>query len=282
MTSELTQDQDITNFIDENNFDPSATLIERRKRLHELATEINQWEDEAASKITTQTQNPPHTPTPIAPPLTFDLINRSTPYYSPKNPNAKSTNASPAHFQQPHSTNKENKTPLANLTNSSNKKTANLKNIVTPSSNEILNVAQRILSKRQSNSSLNEPQSSVKSIKSKFENISVNSTPEDTKNDSLIKMTPKSIIKKFEQMSRDNSSTQLHSSGSLTKKAGSITNIAAKCDTTPLTIKSAASCSNVNTSSSIQLGNVQLKKVKKIYQPQIKFKTHLTWTSHPS
>ena len=30
--------------------DLSITLIERRKRLHELATEINQWEEEASSK----------------------------------------------------------------------------------------------------------------------------------------------------------------------------------------------------------------------------------------
>ena len=33
-----------------NEEDLSATLLERRKRLHELATEINQWEDESSKK----------------------------------------------------------------------------------------------------------------------------------------------------------------------------------------------------------------------------------------
>jgi hypothetical protein len=29
----------------------SITLLERRKRLHELASEINQWEDESKKKL---------------------------------------------------------------------------------------------------------------------------------------------------------------------------------------------------------------------------------------
>ncbi len=34
---------------DENNYELSETLVERRKRLHELAVEINQWEDDTKS-----------------------------------------------------------------------------------------------------------------------------------------------------------------------------------------------------------------------------------------
>ena len=33
-----------------NDDDLSITLLERRKRLHELATEINKWEDESNKK----------------------------------------------------------------------------------------------------------------------------------------------------------------------------------------------------------------------------------------
>ena len=33
-----------------NEEDLSITLVERRKRLHELATEINKWEDESNKK----------------------------------------------------------------------------------------------------------------------------------------------------------------------------------------------------------------------------------------
>lgn len=36
---------------EENFYDLSQTLIERRKRLHELATEINQWEDESQTAV---------------------------------------------------------------------------------------------------------------------------------------------------------------------------------------------------------------------------------------
>jgi hypothetical protein len=36
--------------IELNNEDLSITLLERRKRLHELANEINNWEDESTKK----------------------------------------------------------------------------------------------------------------------------------------------------------------------------------------------------------------------------------------
>lgn len=36
--------------IDDDDDELSKTLLERRKRLHELASEINQWEDEASAK----------------------------------------------------------------------------------------------------------------------------------------------------------------------------------------------------------------------------------------
>lgn len=32
----------------------SMTLVERRRRLHELASEINQWEDESTTTTTTK------------------------------------------------------------------------------------------------------------------------------------------------------------------------------------------------------------------------------------
>ena len=86
-------------------------------------------------------------------------------------------------------TNKENKSPLKNL-----------KTRTTPVSNEILSVAQRILSKKQTISALttatNNSKANVNDIKSKFEQ---NSEP-----DAPIEMKPKLIIKKFEALlSRD-------------------------------------------------------------------------------
>ena len=45
---------EIHSLINENNIDNddelSTTLLERRKRLHDLATEINKWEDESSKK----------------------------------------------------------------------------------------------------------------------------------------------------------------------------------------------------------------------------------------
>lgn len=86
------------------------------------------------------------------------------------------------------------------------------------SSSEILNVAHRILNKKQSNSAMcpkvpkidkPEPESlsagSVKNVRSRFENMgsSDNTSKRFDAVDSV--MTPRSIIKKFEQMSRDTS-----------------------------------------------------------------------------
>ena len=109
--------------------------------------------------------------------------------------------------------NKENKTPIppssANkgVSSSGTSKTQ----LVTPSSSEILNVAQRILSKRQSNSAISpsDQQSSslsVKSIKSKFENFGKeNPDAGSSAVVSTVPMTPRSIIKKFEEMLKDGS-----------------------------------------------------------------------------
>ena len=38
------------NVADDDGDELSMTLLERRKRLHELASEINQWEDESVKK----------------------------------------------------------------------------------------------------------------------------------------------------------------------------------------------------------------------------------------
>ena len=39
---------------DETNIDLSMTLVERRRRLHELADEINQWQDESTNTQATK------------------------------------------------------------------------------------------------------------------------------------------------------------------------------------------------------------------------------------
>ena len=106
------------------------------------------------------------------------------------------------------SNNKENSSPL--ITKSTSK-------FVAPSSNEILNAAQRMLLKRQSNTNLNQKTEhspavvmgdntddpnavgSVKDIKSKFENLIQNKAAPKP-----VQMTPRLIIKKFEELSRDN------------------------------------------------------------------------------
>ena len=85
------------------------------------------------------------------------------------------------------------------------------------SSTEILNVAHRILNKKISNSAKcpkvpkidkQEPESlsvgSVKNVRSRFENMTSNSGNNKKGFDAVDSvMTPKSIIKKFEQMSKD-------------------------------------------------------------------------------
>jgi hypothetical protein len=90
----------------------------------------------------------------------------------------------------------------------------------TPSNTEIINVANRFLAKRNSNSqptestsstsnqdSLTQSESLVKSIKSRFENNKLDNNQKNDAQDSS-HMTPKLIIKKFEQMLKDGTQVQ--------------------------------------------------------------------------
>ena len=130
--------------------------------------------------------------------------------------------------------NKENKSPFITKTNTA---TTSSSKMLTPSSNEILNAAQRILNKRQSNNNLqkmspNSPDiltvsnknednaengASFKDIKNKFENL-INTKKQ-------IQMTPKLIIKKFEDMSRDGQLLPLSGSIAPTSTHASTTNL---------------------------------------------------------
>lgn len=157
----------------------SLTLIERRKRLHDLASEINQWQDESNKHLMG---------TPTAPPLPPDMLLKAagsnSAHASPKTTiMGRSPSPYGTHYQSTNN-NKENKTPTNNN---------QPKRIVTPSSNEILTVAQRILAKRNSNA---EPTTApvVKSLRDKFESKHDESI-------SVENMTPKLLIKKFEQLS---------------------------------------------------------------------------------
>jgi hypothetical protein len=164
---------------------------------------------------------------PMAPVMSFDLLNKQAVnnYYSPRqfrHQNNQSSYSKPlnninnilAYNQTHHSTqnllNKENQksatiTPLTSSSNINNK-TQTATTTPTIVNTEIIDAAQRILAKRQNNaeSSANENNSAwslVKNMKSKFED------PSATKNctsNVTIQLTPKSIIKKFEQITRDN------------------------------------------------------------------------------
>ena len=124
-------------------------------------------------------------------------------------------------YVSPLASNKENKTPIPPNTNANktvSSSGSSKTQLVTPSSSEILNVAQRILSKRQSNSAITPSNSasstsgqdqqislSVKSIKSKFENIGKENSDSGGSIVNTVPMTPRSIIKKFEEMLKDGS-----------------------------------------------------------------------------
>lgn len=174
--------------------DLSITLVERRKRLHVLATEINNWEDEL-------NKNPNY------------LASMSTP---PQSSNAPSTSI--LSFDRSTPTNNHiSKSPVVKLGNKENSSPSKRKLNETASTSEskltnseILSVAHRILSKNNSNSAVVQSKvpktddvnicgsysagKSVKDRRSKFED----------KSDGSFVLTPKSIIKKFEQMSKDN------------------------------------------------------------------------------
>jgi actin-binding protein anillin len=87
--------------------------------------------------------------------------------------------------------NKENRSPLV-----SKPSTSSVAKSLTPSSNEVVNVAQRILTIKQTSGG-----DLVKNLKNRFESESNNSNQQEI---SLNQMTPKLIIKKFEQMSMMN------------------------------------------------------------------------------
>ena len=147
---------------------------------------------------------------PLAPSMSFDLFNRSSTsnsFYSPKNHHITHVNKSPL-IPKVHSSpsNKENQSSPAKRKLTETGSTGSL------SKNEILNAAHRILNKQQSNSQVSTTKTSgsniaaeqvvsgsVKQMKSKFESAATDTTD----NYSSLVMTPRSIIKKFEQMSRD-------------------------------------------------------------------------------
>lgn len=210
---------------EEQQEDLSITLLERRKRLHVLATEINNWENEASPNpnyLETISTPPQHTNAPSTSILSFDRTTPTNNYYSPKNFNL--INKSPAMPNPSPQIDKENRenTIPSNSSPTKRKLTESHTSSSALTSSEILNVAHRILNKNQSNSAMC-PQSKIlktnsnscntnfnnnqgsfsassalKDIRSKFEN----SGKKMDNLDSSI-MTPKSIIKKFEQMSRD-------------------------------------------------------------------------------
>ncbi len=99
--------------------------------------------------------------------------------------------------------NKENQQSATSLTSASNLNKA--KTTPTINSNEIIDTAQRILSKRQNNMDAGQNENSnsslVKNMKSKFEDPSA---AKNCTSNVTIQLTPKSIIKKFELMTRDN------------------------------------------------------------------------------
>lgn len=205
--SELTQSQE----------ELSITLVERRKRLHVLATEINNWENEANKNpnyLETLSTPPQHSNAPSTSILSFDRTTPTGSFYSPKN---YQINKSPAMYKQQSSPNC-NKENLQQSQESKSPSKRKLNETTTLSSStltnsEILNVAHRILNKKQSNSALCQPKvskftnnqeslsaGSVKNIQSRFES---NKSDNPDSRDSTCVMTPRSIIKKFEQMSRD-------------------------------------------------------------------------------
>lgn len=213
--SELNQHQSLE--------DLSITLLERRKRLHVLATEINNWENEAHKNpnyLQTLSTPPQHVSAPSTSILSFD---RSTPtqnsFYSPKNFNkspAPMIKSSPQYNNN--ATNKENVAKQSGPSPSKRKLAETPVSASSLSSSEILNVAHRILNKKQSNSAMcpkvpkiDKPESeslsagAVKNARSRFENMG-NSDNNSRRSDAVDSvMTPRSIIKKFEQMSRDTS-----------------------------------------------------------------------------
>jgi hypothetical protein len=103
-------------------------------------------------------------------------------------------------------TNKENPSTSSLAPQAEKTSVSPTKTTPTVAANEIIDAAQRILAKRQNNAEIAAAaaNTSVKSMKSKFEdpNAAKNCTSNVT-----IHLTPKSIIKKFEQMTRDNSHT---------------------------------------------------------------------------
>jgi hypothetical protein len=157
--------------------------------------------------------------------------------------------------------NKENKSPylpsyqtvtsassILNKNSTNNIPTAKQQQFATPSNTEIVNVAQRFLSKRNSNSqptesttsnqdNITNSESLVKSIKSRFEN---NKTGNDAQ-DSASHMTPKLIIKKFEQMLKDGTQVQPLTGTVITSSAPT-----AVCTSTNSTEKSKKVCGETN------------------------------------
>ena len=180
----------------------STTLIERRKRLHELANEINQWEDESTKAIALAACSLQQQQLSGC-----SLASPATPQHavspSPRLGGLRQTSPSPHHYHITPS-NKENRTPTnPNTTTTTTTNVAkNSEKPITPGSNEILSVAKRILAKKQANS---EPTTAaaaaaptVKSIASRFENMSGGGE----KDESIVqeKLTPRSIIQKFEKL----------------------------------------------------------------------------------
>lgn len=201
--------------------DLSITLVERRKRLHVLATEINNWEDqETKNPNYFETMSmPPHNPNaPSTSILSFDRSlstnnnNSCHNIYSPK-----TYNKSPSINQQPCTNNNKENTKQIAINSPLSTSKRKLSETSTSTTNEILNVAHRILNKNQSNSAMGITQpkvmkageslstGAIRNIKSRFEN-NHNQNKSDSSNagDVSILMTPKSIIKKFEQMSNPN------------------------------------------------------------------------------
>lgn len=196
----------------------SVTLIERRKRLHELASEINQWEDEETKRLANATAALMNQS-----PSTNTTMNNTTttPFAvspSPRLGGLRQTSPSPHHYHltPTNNNNKENRTP----TNSVGKLAASA---VTPGSNEILSVAKRILTKKQSSSeptALSQPSQTVKSIASKFETLTTSGDESSVVVQE--KLTPRSIIQKFEKMASGGSA---HSALSSVHKKPSENNI---------------------------------------------------------
>ena len=154
----------------------------------------------------------------MAPVMNFDILNRTNGstagnnYYSPRqfrqhqpyastyskplnNINNLIAHHNSANNYQPRQSNKENSSPSL---------PTKPVLIGQESSSEIMDAAQRILAKRNNNNN-NETENNtnntslVKSIRNKFEDPNTKSTSNLT-----IHLTPRSIIKKFEQMTRDN------------------------------------------------------------------------------